>query len=141
MEQVELTSEDAPDLTALYGEYGWWDDRTTDEVREALANTPVAVGIRDDGDLVAAARVITDGIYYGKVYDVVVAADRRGEGVGTRLMDAVVAHPDLLDVWLSVTCREGLVEFYERAGFEAYPSPVDRPDGEPEEMRHLVRRR
>lgn len=62
MEQVELTPADAPDLTELYGEYGWWDDRTTDEVREALANTPVAVGIRDDGDLVAAARAITDGV-------------------------------------------------------------------------------
>lgn len=99
------------------------------------------MGLRDDGDLVAVARVISDGVYYAKVYDVVVATSRRGENVGTRLMEAVVNHPHLDDVFLSLTCRTGLVEFYERAGFEPYPSPVDRPDGEPEEMRHLVRRR
>jgi predicted GNAT family N-acyltransferase len=139
MQQVELTPSDAPELTALYEEYGWWADRTVENVREALSNTPVAVGVREDGDLVAAARVVTDEVYYAKLYDVVVAEARRDEGVGAELLDAVVSHPDLDGVFLSVTCREGLVEFYERGGFEPYPSPVDRPDGPAEEMHHLYR--
>lgn len=141
MERVELTPADAPALTALYEEYGWWADRTVEDVRTALARTPVAVGLRDDGDLVAAARVVTDGVFYAKLYDVVVAESRRGEGVGAELLDAVVSHPELDDVFLSVTCREGLVGFYERAGFEPYPNPVERPDGDPEEMYHLYRPR
>lgn len=139
MEQVELGPGDAPDLTALYEAYDWWADRTVENVREALANTPVAVGIRDGDELVAAARVVTDGVYYAKLYDVVVAESRRGVGIGAELMDAVVSHPALDGVFLSVTCREGLVEFYERSGFESYPSPVDRPDGPAEEMHHLYR--
>ena len=139
MQQVELTPSDAPELTALYEEYEWWADRTVEDVRDALSNTAVAVGIRDEGDLVAAARVVTDGVYYAKLYDVVVAESRRGEDVGTELVDAVVSHPALDGVFLSVTCREGLVEFYERAGFESYPSPVDHPDGEPEAMHHRYR--
>jgi predicted GNAT family N-acyltransferase len=141
MESVELDPSHAPELTALYEEYGWWADRSVGEVREALANTMVALGVRDDGDLVAAARVVGDGVYYAKCYDVVVAEERRGEGVGAALMEAIVSHPDLEDVFLSLTCREGLVEFYGRFGFEPYPSPVDRPDGAPEEMRHLYRPR
>lgn len=141
MDRVNPTPADARDLAALYEEYGWWADRTVPELREALSNTLVAVGLRDEGELIAAARVVTDGVYYAKLYDVIVAADRRGEGIGTRLLAAVESHPDLRDVWLSVTCREGLTEFYERAGFETYPSPVDRPDGEPEEMYHLARPR
>ncbi|WP_433627764.1 hypothetical protein [Halomicrococcus sp. NG-SE-24] len=56
----DLTAEDTPALTALYEEYGWWDDREVDAVREALAETEVAVGVEDDGELVAAARVLTD---------------------------------------------------------------------------------
>jgi predicted GNAT family N-acyltransferase len=139
MEQVELGPEDAPELTALFEEYGWWADRTVADVREALANTAVAVGMRDDGDLVAAARVVTDGVYYAKLFDVVVAESRRGDGLGTELVEAVGSHPELDGVFLSVTCREGLVDFYERAGFEPYPSPVDRPDGPAEEMQHLYR--
>lgn len=111
------------------------------DVRAALGNTPVAVGIREDGRLVAAARVLTDGVYYAKLYDVIVAADRRGAGVGTALLEAVVSHPALDGVFLSVTCRTGLVDFYTAAGFEAYPTPVDRPDGDAEEMVHLYRPR
>lgn len=138
MERVELEPQDAPALAELYEAYGWWADRTVAAIREALANS-IAVGLRADGELVAAARVLTDGVYYGKLYDVVVAEARRGEGVGTELLRAVDAHPALEDVFLAVTCREGLVDFYERAGFEPYPSPVERPDGPAEPMRHLYR--
>lgn len=139
MQRVDLTPDDAAELTALFAEYGWWADRTESNVREALANS-VAVGIRDDGELVAAARVVIDGVYYAKLYDVIVAADRRGEGVGSQLLDAVFDHPALDDVFCSVTCRAGLVDFCQRAGFEPYPSPVERPDGDPEAMSHLFRR-
>lgn len=141
MERVELGPADARDLVELYDEYDWWADRTVEDVRTALANTTIALGVREGGALVAAARVVTDGVYYGKCYDVVVAANRRGEGVGRALVAAVADHPALDDVFLSLTCREGLVDFYERCGFEPYPGPVDRPDGAAEEMRHLYRPR
>ena len=136
MQTVELTPTDAPELTELYEAYDWWADREVESVREALANS-IALGIRDDGELVASARVVTDGVYYAKCYDVVVAEARRGEGIGEELLEAVVSQPELEDVLLSLTCREGLVPFYERCGFEPYPSPVERPDGPAEEMAHL----
>jgi GNAT superfamily N-acetyltransferase len=141
METVELGPDDAAELATLYEEYDWWADRSADDLRTALRNTMVAMGVRDDGDLVAAARVVGDGVYYAKCYDVVVAEAYRGAGVGATLLDAVVSHPDLDGVFLSLTCREGLVAFYERFGFEPYPGPVDRPDGSPEEMCHLYRPR
>jgi predicted GNAT family N-acyltransferase len=141
METVELGPDDAAELATLYEEYDWWADRSVDDLRAALRNTMLAMGVRDDGDLVAAARVVGDGVFYAKCYDVVVAAERRGEGVGATLLDAVVSHPELDDVFLSLTCREGLVAFYEGFGLEPYPGPVDRPDGPAEEMRHLYRPR
>jgi GNAT superfamily N-acetyltransferase len=141
METVELGPDDAAELAALYEAYDWWADRSAADVRAALRQTMVALGVRDDGDLVAAARVVGDGVYYAKCYDVVVAEAHRGHGVGTELLDAVVSHPDVADVFLSLTCREGLVAFYERFGFEPYPSPVERPDGPAEGMCHLYRPR
>jgi predicted GNAT family N-acyltransferase len=136
METVELGPSDAAELADLYTEYDWWADRSADGVREALANS-LALGLRDGNDLVASARIVTDGVYYAKCYDVVVREDRRGEGVGEELMRAVASHPAVDDVFCSLTCREGLVPFYERCGFEPYPSPVERPDGPAEEMAHL----
>ncbi|WP_433634610.1 hypothetical protein [Halomicrococcus sp. NG-SE-24] len=51
--------------------------------------------------------------YYCTVYDVIVAADRRGEGFGGTLLNAVLDHPELQSVQgLSLLCRRGLVPFY-----------------------------
>lgn len=77
----ELTPDDAPELTALYEEYDWWADREIETVRAAPAEIDLAIGIDDDGALIAAARVITDFTYYTAVYDVIAARDRRGEGL------------------------------------------------------------
>jgi hypothetical protein len=91
----DLTPDDAPVLTALYDDYAWWDDRDTDSVRGALSETEVAVGVEEGGDLVAAARVLTDFAYYATVFDVIVAADRREEGFGAFLVAEIVEHPAL----------------------------------------------
>lgn len=99
----------------------------------------MALGLREDGKLVAATRVITDFVYYAKVYDVLVAEDRRGKGLGTELMEAVVEPPALADPHLVVTCREGLVDFYGGVGFELYPETITHPDGPEEQLYHLVR--
>lgn len=66
----DLSPEDAPELAALYGDYEWWADRRVEEVRRALAETAVAVGVEDGDELVGAARVLTDYAYYATVYDV-----------------------------------------------------------------------
>lgn len=126
MEVVELGPSDAADLVTLYGDHEWWADREPAGVREALAGTDLALGIRADGRLLAATRVLTDHVFYGTVYDVVVAGDRRREGIGRRLMDAVVDHDDLggLEV-LDLRCREGLVPFYREAGFEVHDPTVE----------------
>jgi predicted GNAT family N-acyltransferase len=137
----ELDPEDAPALTALYEAYDWWDDREEGDVRAALASTEVALGVEDDGDLVAAVRVLTDYRYYATVFDVVVAADRRGEGLGERVMATVVDHPDLQELpGLSLLCRRGLVAFYESVGFEEYGGEVDVPEGGTEELVRMTYR-
>lgn len=130
-----LAPDDAPELCGLYEEYEWWEDREVDDVRRALAETEVAVGVEDDGDLVASARVITDYTYYANVFDVIVAADRRGDGLGKTLMEAVVSHPDLQSVvGLSLLCRSGLVPYYESVGFELYDGELAVPEGGVEEL-------
>ena len=135
----DLDPGDAPALTALYGEYGWWADREVEDVRRALAGTAVAVGVEDEGDLVASARVLTDYTYYATVFDVIVAADRRGEGFGRTLMRGVVGHPDLQSVvGFSLLCRRGLVPYYESVGFERFEPAVDLPGGGTEELVRMV---
>ncbi len=83
-----------------------------------------------DGGLVAAARVLTDYTYYANVFDVVVATDRRGEGLGKTLMQAVVDHSDLQSVvGFSLLCRRGLVPYYESVGFDRFDPEMEVPEG------------
>jgi len=131
----DLTPDDAQELTALYDDYEWWDDREVEDVRAALAETEVAVGVEDGGDLVASARILTDYTYYANVLDVIVAGHRRGEGLGETLMQAVVDHPDLQSVvGLSLLCRRGLVPYYESVGFELFDREMEVPEGGVEEL-------
>lgn len=130
--EVDLDARAAPEVRSLYDTYEPWSDRTDSEVEDLLANSDEVVGLRttDSDRLVACARVLTDYRAYGMVYDVIVAADRRGEGLGARLLEAVVDHPRLRDVALSLHSREELVPFYEACGFERYDDGVEGPDGE-----------
>lgn len=135
----ELSTEDAEELAALYADYEWWEDRDVAAVRAALDETAVAISVEagtgDDRALVAAARVLTDYVYYGMVFDVIVASDRRDEGFGETLMQAVVDHPDLQDLpGLSLMCHEGLVPFYESVGFEYYDPEMEIPEGGTEDL-------
>lgn len=126
MEVVELRPADAAALTALYGDHEWWADRTEDAVRQALRGTDLALGVRDSGRLVAGARVVTDGAFYGTVYDVVVATDRRREGIGRRLLDRLVDLDSVAGVEvLDLRCREGLVPFYRAVGFEVHDPAIE----------------
>lgn len=135
----DLTPKDAPELTALYEEYEWWEDRDVEGVRRALTATPVAVGVERGGELVAAARVLTDFQYYATVYDVIVAADCRGEGHGDRLLAGVRGHPALQELpRLALLCREGLVPFYESVGFELFDRDIDVPEGGSEPLVRMI---
>jgi len=108
------------DLADCYATHEWWADRTEADIERAVANSDVFVGLVDSTDrLVAAGRVLTDSVYYGKIYDIVVHEDVRDESVGQRLLDEITDHPDLADVdVLYLSCEEELVEFYESCGFE-----------------------
>lgn len=108
------------DLVDCHATPDWWADRTSDDVERAVANSDVFVGLVDSTDrLVAAGRVLTDFVYCGKIYDVIVHEDVRDGRVGERLLDEITGHPDLREVdVLYLSCEPDLVEFYEQCGFE-----------------------
>lgn len=97
-----------------------WDEH---DEPEAAATHFVAY---DDGDVVGAARFRAvsddaDESATGKVERVVVAANRRSEGWGRSVMDAVESHAreegfDRLTLHAQTPVRE----FYERLGYDAY---------------------
>jgi GNAT superfamily N-acetyltransferase len=116
-----------PQLMDLYGREWWTDARTIAQVRDLLKWSDVVVGLCEEAEdrLVAFARVLTDRTFRAFIFDVIVAADERGRGLGQRLMAEVLAHPSVRDVELvELYCRPELVPFYEGLGFSSPDSGV-----------------
>lgn len=121
----DVPPERADELVALYDTWEWWADRDETRVAAAIDGSDAVVGLEDDGLLVASARAITDGVYYAKIYDVIVDADRRGEGLGQRVVDVLLDHPALADVdHANLLCEPDLVPFYRRCGFSEPPTDL-----------------
>ena len=68
----------------------------------------VAISEPATGRLVGFARVLTDFVYKALIFDVIVDAALRSNGVGRMLMDAVVKPPvaaRLSGTWNCIACR------------------------------------
>lgn len=118
---AELNETQISDLVDLYKNEFWSQERTHEGVVKMLAATNIIIGLVDDRDrLVGFTRVFTDFVYRAMVFDVIVKSTHRKLGLGAKLMDAVVNHPDLRSVeYLILYCLAEMMPFYKRWGFTA----------------------
>ena len=119
-----LTDAQVGELLALYRNEWWTRNRQEADVRRMLEQTGLVFGLCEGGvpgapgRLVAFARVLTDNVYKATLYDVIVAPDCRGRGLGQLLMNAVLEHPAVAKVeHIELYCLPELVPFYRALGF------------------------
>ena len=92
-------------------------------VERSIHNSLVFGAYASDGRQIGFARAITDYATFAHIADVFVLPDWRRQGLGKRLVEAVLAHPSLqgLRRWsLATRDRHGL---YARFGFAAPAEP------------------
>ena len=77
-----------------------------------------------DGQMVGAARVVTDGITFAWLCDVFVLEGHRDNGLGTALVQAVVEHPALRDIKRMLLATADAHGLYEKFGF----TPMSHPE-------------
>jgi GNAT superfamily N-acetyltransferase len=122
-----LSDAQVRDLHELY-RYEWWSGgRDLPAIQVALRHSDFLFGFvaASDERLVAFARVLTDRIFKATIFDVIVARDHRGRGLGRALIERVLAHPDLAAVrHVELYCRPELMPLYEQFGFTAVPADV-----------------
>lgn len=113
-----LSAAHLDDLLALY-ETTWWAAGRSRRDVERMLEGSVWVALADaDDHLVAFARAVTDRVYKALVLDVVVDRARHGTGIGRRIMDLLVGHPELAQVrHFELYCKPDMAPFYERWGF------------------------
>ncbi len=115
-----LTNTQVIQLHELYQHEFWSKGRTLPDVQKVLLNSDYTFGIceSDSQKLVAFARVLSDRTYRAIVFDVIVAADYRSQGLGSLLIEQIVSHPELSKVeCIQLFCLPEMIPFYQKFGF------------------------
>ena len=113
---------DADAIYAYLSRVYWAKTRSRNAVERSLKNS-LCFGLYEDTRQIGLARVISDYATFAYLCDVYVLEAYQGKGLGTWLMQVVMAHPDLqgLRRWLLATRdAHGL---YRKSGFTPLETP------------------
>src|ERR1700731_1811904 len=113
---------DADAIYAYLSRVYWAKTRVRNSVERSLKNS-LCFGLYEDTRQIGLARVISDYATFAYLCDVYVLEAYQGKGLGTWLMQVVMAHPDLqgLRRWLLATRdAHGL---YRKSGFTPLETP------------------
>lgn len=113
------------DLTTIHrylAEESYWARGLAKPLLErAMANSMCFGGFVGDAQ-VAFGRVVTDRATFAHLKDVFVLQSFRGRGYGVALVEAILSHPDLQAVAMTLATTDAH-ELYRRFGFEAHTHP------------------
>ncbi|MBQ4852749.1 GNAT family N-acetyltransferase [Pseudoalteromonas sp. MMG012] len=77
----------------------------------------------DDKQLLAFGRVVTDHATFANLLDVFVLEQYRGQGLGKKLIDAVMTHPDLQTLRRFTLATKDAHGLYQQFGFTPIADP------------------
>jgi len=112
------------DLIHRFLSTSYWAEGRPREVIERSIRHSLCFGVYAEGTQVAFARVITDHAVFAYLADVFVVPERRGRGIATGLMQAILAHPELQGLQVFLLRTRDAQGLYARFGFE----PIARPE-------------
>ena len=64
----------------------WAQNRTINDLKKCLANSDVVISLWFDNEIVGFGRALTDGIYRGVLWDIVIDQHHQGKGYGTLIV-------------------------------------------------------
>ena len=96
----------------------WAKDRNKQQIYKMLSNSTVVVSLWHHNKLIGFGRATSDLVFRAVLWDVVVAPDRQGLGLGKLIMEAILTNKKIRSVekiYLMTTNRS---EFYKQFGFK-----------------------
>jgi len=94
----------------------WAKGFSAEQLQEAFRNS-LCFSLFAEGSQIGFARVITDRVTYAYVCDVYIAAECRGQGLGTWLVRCALEHPSVASLRRVALITHDAQEFYRRLGF------------------------
>jgi ribosomal protein S18 acetylase RimI-like enzyme len=93
--------------------------RREGQLRAAIANSSYAVFVYDGGSLIGSGRLVSDGIYYGSLWDIAVRQEYQNRGVGTLIVRELMRKAESLELYMvGLFTATKNKSFYEKFGFK-----------------------
>jgi len=107
-------------VQALFNANSFWaGGRSRRSLMRMLLGSTVVVSAWQAGRLVGLGRATSDGVFRAVLWDVVVASEQQGQGLGRRIVQTLLSYPAVAGaerVYLMTTNSSG---FYEKLGFKS----------------------
>jgi ribosomal protein S18 acetylase RimI-like enzyme len=118
---TDRTRIDVDAMLALLRAAHWGAGVTREKLVRSIENS-LCVGVYDGARQLSFARAVTDLSTYAYLTDVIVVDDARGRGIGSWMVEALVAHPDLQGLRRMTLLTRDAQALYERFGFTTEPT-------------------
>ncbi|UCD31306.1 MAG: GNAT family N-acetyltransferase [Desulfobacterales bacterium] len=110
-EQVDIDA-----LHSMLSRSHWAKGRSREAIEKTIANS-LCFSLINANERIGFARVITDGVTYAVVLDMIIREDFRGQGLGKWLLQCIGEHPEVVPL-RQVLWTSAAVDFYQKSGFE-----------------------
>ena len=113
---------DVPAIHAFLSQTYWSSGIPLGVVQRAIANS-LCFGVFSGKEQVGFARVISDKATFAYLADVYILAAHRGKGLSRRIMEQVIAHPDLQNLRRMLLATRDAHALYAQYGFKPLAAP------------------
>ena len=96
----------------------WAKDRTINDLKKCLANSDVVISIWVDKNIVGFGRALSDGVYRGVLWDVVIDQNHQGKGYGKLIVQNLLNSKKIKNtkkIYLMTTNQK---QFYSQIDFK-----------------------
>ena len=96
----------------------WARDRNKQQICKMLSNSTVIVSLWDQNQLIGFGRATSDLTFRAVLWDVVIASDRQGLGMGKLIIEAILSNKKIKSVEKIYLMTTNSSEFYKQIGFK-----------------------
>jgi len=100
----------------------WAKNRTINDLKKCLAKSDVIVSLWVDNEIVGFGRALTDGIYRGVLWDIVIDKNHQGKGFGTLVLKKILSSRKIKNTKKLYLMTTNKKRFYSQFGFKEVTS-------------------
>tara|TARA_B100000965_G_scaffold403486_1_gene431673 strand:- start:1152 stop:1616 length:465 start_codon:yes stop_codon:yes gene_type:complete len=106
-------------LQSFFNENTFWArGRNKQQLGKMLSSSTVVVSLWDQNQLIGFGRATSDHVFRAMLWDVVIATDRQGLGLGKLLIEAILNNKKIKSVEKIYLMTTNSSEFYKQLGFK-----------------------